>query len=233
MNTASTESGASAAGRRTPGRPRIPLERILTTALTILDEDGADALSLRLLAQRLGSSTATLYRHFENRADLVAQVVDRIIGEIEVNDEESGATHWQQAIRRAAVSMFEVLSRHRNVAVLLTEQIPAGPNAAAYRERVLALLLAHGFPQSLAPRAYASLARYVLGFAMQLTADRAAKSRDEARMSAALHQIDAAQFPATRALADFMPIPIEEEFAFGLDLLLAGLAQTRDQHVET
>ncbi|WP_198667206.1 TetR/AcrR family transcriptional regulator [Glycomyces dulcitolivorans] len=204
----------------------------MTTALTILDEDGADALSLRLLAQRLGSSTATLYRHFENRADLVAQVVDRIIGEIEVDEDEAGATHWQQAVRTAAVSMFEVLSRHRNVAALLTEQIPAGPNAAVYRERVLALLLAHGFPPPLASRAYASLARYVLGFAMQLTADPAAKSRDEARMSAALHRIDAARFPATRALADLLPMPIEEEFAFGLDLLLAGLAQTRDQHAE-
>lgn len=232
MNTASTEPGASAAGRRAPGRPRIPLERILTTALTILDEDGADALSLRLLAQRLGSSTATLYRHFENRADLVAQVVDRIIGEIEVDEAEDNATHWQQAVRTAAVSMFETLGRHRNVAVLLTEHIPAGPNAAAYRERVLALLLKHGFPPPLAPRAYAALSRYVLGFAMQLTPDRAAQSRDEARMSDVLHRIDAAQFPATRAVADFMPVPLEDEFAFGLDLLLAGLTQIGDQHAE-
>ena len=52
----------------------------------ILDEEeGADALSLRALAQRLESSTATLYRHFDSRADLLAQVVDRIFGEIDVD----------------------------------------------------------------------------------------------------------------------------------------------------
>jgi hypothetical protein len=39
----------------------VPLERIVATAARIVDEDGSDALSMRTLAQRLGSGTATLY----------------------------------------------------------------------------------------------------------------------------------------------------------------------------
>ncbi len=47
-------------------------------ALQIADEEGAEALSMRALAERLGSGTATPYRHFSNRAELAAQVVDQI-----------------------------------------------------------------------------------------------------------------------------------------------------------
>src|SRR2546430_1768414 len=66
--------------RRGPGRPCLPLDRIVATALRIVDEQGADALSMRSLAQALDSGTATLYRHFANRAELIAQVVDRVFG---------------------------------------------------------------------------------------------------------------------------------------------------------
>lgn len=207
----------------------MPVDLIVATALKILDEEGAEALSLRALAQRLKSSTATLYRHFTGRADLVAQVVDRIIGEIELDSAETATTSWEQACRAAAYNLFEVLSRHRNVAPLLGEHIPAGPNAAAGREYFLALLLANGFPPDLAARAYALLSRYILGFAMQLRPDPVATSREEAQFSAAAHRLDPARFPATAAVADSLPVPLEEEFALGLDLLLAGLARLRDR----
>lgn len=208
------------------------MDLIVGTALRIVDEEGAEALSLRALAQRLKSSTATLYRHFTGRADLVARVVDRIIGEIELDSAQTTATSWRLACRAAAYNMFEVLSRHRNVAPLLGEHIPAGPNAAANREHLLGLLLATGFPPDLAARAYAVLTRYVLGFAMQLRPDPVATSREEAQFAAAAHRLDPARFPATAAVADSLPVPLEEEFALGLDLLLAGLAQLRDRAPE-
>ena len=69
--------------RRSPGRPPVPRDRIIATALRIVDEEGAGALSMRTLAEHLGSGTAMLYRHFANRADLVAQVGDRVLGEVE------------------------------------------------------------------------------------------------------------------------------------------------------
>jgi len=72
----------------------MPREQIVAAALAILDEEGADALSLRALAQRLESSTATLYRHFDSRADLLAQVVDRIFGEIDVEQRAASFAYY-------------------------------------------------------------------------------------------------------------------------------------------
>lgn len=214
-------AGPVQAARR-PGRPPVPLERIISTALQIVDDDGADALSMRTLAQHLGSGTATLYRHFDNRAALVAHVVDRMFGAVEPKGDELRAMGWQQALRTVAHTMFEALARHRNAARLMVEEIPLGPNAMALREHCVAALLDSGFPPRTAAHAFATLSRYVLGFAIQVN------GHDDAQLSAVFQNVDPALFPATATVAGSMPIPIEDEFSFGLELLLSGLAHLRD-----
>ena len=42
-------------------------------------------------------------------------------------------------------------------------------------------------------------------------------------MSAAFHHLDPSRYPATVAVADELPVPLEEEFTFGLRLIVAGL----------
>ncbi|WNM33596.1 TetR/AcrR family transcriptional regulator C-terminal domain-containing protein [Streptomyces sp. Li-HN-5-11] len=206
----------------------MPLERIVATALQIVDEEGADALSMRTLAQRLGSGTATLYRHFDNRAALVAHVVDRMFGVVELSGDELLAMGWQQALRTVAHTMFDALTRHRNAACLMAEHIPLGPNAMALREHCVAVLLDSGFPPRVAAYAYATLARYVLGFAVQVDGHGGAGEPDDAQVSAVFQTVDADLFPATVTVAGSMPVPIEDEFSFGLELLLGGLARLRD-----
>jgi AcrR family transcriptional regulator len=209
--------------RRSPGRPAVPLDRILATALRLVDEEGAEALSMRSLAQRLESGTATLYRHFTSRAVLIAHVVDRVFGEVELDSEALAEMSWDQACQAVAQAMFDTLGKHRKVAPLLIEQTPIGPNAMVLRERCMAVLLDGGLPPSLAARAYATLARYVLGFAIQLAGPEDGAERE--RVSAYFHTLPSAEFPATLAVADSLPVPLEDEFAFGLELIINGLRQ--------
>ena len=214
----------STSHRRSPGRPAIPLDRIVTTALQIVDEQGADALSMRTLAQRLDSGTATLYRHFTGRADLIAHVVDLVFGSVEIDTAKLSAMTWQEAGKVAAHSMFDALRSHPNVAPLLTEGVPIGPNAMAAREGLIAILLDNGFPPALAARSYATLARYILGFAIQITGPR--DDLDDAGVAQVFHNLDPRQFPATIKVADSLPVPLDDEFAFGLELIIDGLTQT-------
>ena len=206
---------------RSRGRPALPVDRILVAALELVDEQGADALSMRSLAQRLGSGTATLYRHFANRSELVAQMVDRMLGEIDIDEPAIAALSWQQACTLFARHMFDALARHGRVASLLIGHVPMGPNALAHRERILSVLLDNGFPPVVAAHAYATLSRYVLGFAIQLSGSPPAEQ--DAQLATAFHALDPSRYPATVAVADDLPVPLEEEFAYGLRLIVAGL----------
>ena len=207
--------------RRPRGRPALPLDRILAAALELVDEQGADALSMRSLAQRLESGTATLYRHFANRSELVAMMVDRMIGEIDFDADAVAALPWQQTCILFAQYMFDALGQHGNVAPLLIGHVPMGPNALAAREKILAILLDNGFPPVVAAHAYATVSRYVLGFAIQFSGS--ATAEQDARLAAAFHELDPSRYPATVAVADDLPVPLDEEFAYGLQLIVAGL----------
>ena len=210
--------------RRSPGRPSFAPERFVDAALELVDIDGADALSMRALAQRLDSGTATLYRHFGSRAHLVAQVVDRVFGEVDLNSRTLTDRSWQHSCTAIANAMFAALRKHPAAARLLLEHTPLGPNAMMLREKGLGLFLDNGFTPDLAARSYATLSRYVLGFAIQLAEQ---PDGHEASDADAFHGVDPARFPATLAAADYMPVALEDEFDFGLGLIIDGLARAR------
>lgn len=214
--------------RRSRGRPALPMDRILAAAVELLDEHGAEALSMRSLAQRLESGTATLYRHFSGRSELVSAVIDEILGEVDLDAPTLAASPWPQACIAFAQHMFDALRRHGNVAPLLVEYTPTGPNALANRERCLAVLLDNGFAPAVAAHAYATLARYVLGFAIQLSGATANGAQQEAELSAAFHRLDPSRYPATVAVADELPVALTDEFAFGLRLIVDGLERLRE-----
>jgi AcrR family transcriptional regulator len=208
--------------KRRPGRPPIPRERILQTALDLIDEDGPEALSLRALADRLSSSTATLYRHVSGRSELINLVIDRMIGEAGLHERDYADLPWDEACHRIATTVFETLSRHGNAARLLVDVVPTGPHGMAVRELLLGTLLRAGFPPDVAARTMAMLAHYVLGFAMQLPQAGAGPARPDG--TDGLRGAAPDDFPHIASVAHLLPRPLPEEFAFGLDLLLTALS---------
>jgi AcrR family transcriptional regulator len=211
------------------GRPPRSLERIVSAALETVDEVGVD-FSMRLLADRLGSGTATLYRHLAGKDELMVYVVDRLLGEVKIDTDEDTLTSatWQQAIARGASAFYEVLKRHPNALPLLVSQVPVGPNALANRERSLAVLLACGFPADLAARAHTAVAHYVVGFALQQHAPGAPSREDAAGLRDFYRALPAERYPATLTAADALTsVPLSEEFSFGLELVLDGIELAR------
>ncbi|WP_372984762.1 TetR/AcrR family transcriptional regulator [Microbacterium sp.] len=202
--------------KRKPGRPPVPRQTIIDTALRLVDERGADALTLRALAVELSSSTATLYRHVHNRAELVGLVVDRMLADVElpslqVDDRDS----WDEVCHRTATAIFVTMAEHRKVAPLLIERFPDGPNAILLRERMARALLRAGFSAEVAAKSVAMLGRYILGFSMQADADNENGHDQPVR--------DAVSTPHLARVAAYLPQPLIAEFDFGLSLMLQGL----------
>jgi len=217
------------AERRKPGRPPIPVGRIVDAALQIIDEGGMDALSMRSLAKHLNSSTATLYRHFPTREALARSVIDRVLGEVDVDPDNYRFLEWRPACEKIAAGTFEAFRRHRQAALLLADHSPVGPNAAAVRERTLAVLMDGGLSAAVAARSGAMIGHLILGFAIQLGGEREVTKADREAFRKAIHDMDLTQFPATAAVkqARWRPTSIDEEFAFALAMVLDGLAQLR------
>src|SRR5437762_10968375 len=68
------------------GRRRQPLSRqaIVEAAVRILDAEGADALTVRRLADELNTGPATLYWHIGSKDELGELVYDHVMAEVEL-----------------------------------------------------------------------------------------------------------------------------------------------------
>lgn len=205
------------------GRPALDTDHILATALSLVDQHGAQAFSLRMLADALDSGTATLYRHFASKGEILAHLVDRVLGETSLEDLDTLAT-WQEVLTVMAHHFYDALRRHPHIVPPLMAQVPVGPNGLAQRERVLRALLDHGLAADLAARSFTAVGHYVVGFTAQQHGPAAAAAEAAPQLSAFYRQLDPTTYPAiTQAATSLTFVPLVEEFSFGLDLLVTGL----------
>jgi AcrR family transcriptional regulator len=210
------------------GRPPRSFENIVSVAADLVDEFGVDGVNMRLLAERLETGTATLYRHVTGKDELMVYVLDSRMGEIvgAYDAEAARPRTWREALERIAFAYRGFLVAHPNVLPLLVGRLPVGPHALTIRERSLAALTERGFSQELAARAFTTLLQYVVGSAVTQAGspapDEAAAIRDYYR------SLDAAAYPHVAAAAEALThTPREAGFVEGLEIVLDGIDRIR------
>ncbi|HNP57099.1 MAG TPA: TetR/AcrR family transcriptional regulator [Gordonia sp. (in: high G+C Gram-positive bacteria)] len=221
------EADSRRRGRRR-GRPSRSLEQILETAVTLLDEGGADALSMRSLAAALDSSTATLYRQLPGgKEELEALIVDRLMGEtmtelaqeLQGSSSRPGVEHLAERIRIGAGTSFRVLRRHPAAARLFLLQRPVGPVALFRQEAGIQQMIRDGLAPADAADTYAALGRLVVGSAVQGADDEVAIVEEVREYYASL---DPERFPALSGVTEY-PRSLDAEFAYALELFIDGV----------
>ena len=211
--------------------PRTPLtrQRVLRAAVALADRGGVGALSMRKLAQELGVEAMSLYHHVANKDDILDGIVDVVFGEIELPTGEAG---WEAAMRRRSVSAREALRRHPWAIGLMESRRSPGPANIRHHDAVLGVLRNAGFPVELAAHAYSLLDSYIYGFALQ----EASLPFHTPEETAEVAQEIMAAFPADDYphLAEIATEHVLQpgydygnEFLYGLDLILDGLARAR------
>ena len=149
-------------------RPRLDRDRVLDTALALIDEEGLHRLTLRGLAKRLGVSPMGVYWHFENKADIVAQLVDHAVGGYDVVPPRSDAGPPDREndlarLIRAFSEMYRGLDEHPGLLPLLSDPASIGPASRAVREALIGIFAALGLPRPGAERAYHHVMSYTIG----------------------------------------------------------------------
>ncbi len=209
------------------GAPRRQLTReaIVDAALGLLDREGLDALSMRRVAQELQTGAASLYQHVANKDELTMLVFDRVSGEIPPPPAPDPA-RWQEQVRETMTNVWRGMIAHRGIAAVAIGAIPSGPNALAFTEGLLGMLQAGGLSPQQCAWAVDNLFKYVTADAYEQSLFPSA-GVEEAHyhdVEQYFRSLPADRFPTmTSMLDELFSGDGEERFAFGLDMMIAGL----------
>jgi AcrR family transcriptional regulator len=221
---------ASQARPREETRPALSRERVLEAAIALADEAGIGSLTMRKLAQELGVEAMTLYYYVAKKDDILNGIVDIVIGEIEL---PSPGDDWKSALRRTAISAYDVLVRHPWAAGLVLSSSGVRQPRLRYMESILGTLRMAGFSAEMTDHGYHALESHIMGFTLwEVGMDLG--SREELARTATdfLATLEREDLPYLVEHVDQHLKPRrpddEGEFAFGLDLLLDGLDRLRE-----
>lgn len=213
---------AAQAPAREPA-PRLSRERVLGAAIGLADSEGIDGLTIRRLASELGVGTMSVYYYVANKDEILDGMVEMVVEEMELPP-ANGA--WKPAIRSAALSAHEVLSRHPWSAGLLLSGNRVSHARLRHMDAILGCLRAGGFTAEETDRAYHALDSHIMGFTLWLVGISAGLARFGPPASF-LERFDTRALPH---LAEHVEQHLRErspdepgEFEFGLDLILDGL----------
>lgn len=203
-------------------RPRsLTPAQIAAAALTVLDRDGHDGMSMRAVAKELHMGTMSLYRYVTDRAELEELVVDSVLSYTELELPPGDAL---VRLRILAERVREAVGAHPSVVPLLLIHRQNSIVSRQWGEIALGVLTEAGFTgraRAIAFRAYLS---YLLG-AMQTAYYSPLDGTGTAMLSEQTH------FPVLAETAKAAQgVRAEEEFREGLELLLRGFQDATKTH---
>jgi len=225
------------------GRPaELDVERVVRAAVELADQDGLNSVTLPKVAQELGFTKMSLYRYVGSKDGLFDLMADFANGSAPALDVSPG--DWRAGLRQWAIANREIYTRHPWLAQLPVSGPPRGPNAIGWMDALLRALRATELDWATKMGILILLGGYVRhasSLAQQLAEgsddaglDQARVEQDYGRTLAKL--VDPDRFPeAAKLFASpfFTPPaeqpaekPADDEFVFGLELILDGVAAT-------
>jgi AcrR family transcriptional regulator len=207
-----------------PARTRGPkaaltLDQIADAAIAVADAEGLAAVSMQRVAAAVGYTKMSLYRYVPGKAELVAVMLERGIGEPPA---EPAAGDWRDQLTDWCRSIYAKYAAHPWSAEATMGARPLGPNEMAWMERALTAL----------PAGLTGVERLdtvaVLALHTRTLAGQAAHAALEAEFTAAVGAVlmrHAEKYPAVAAaMADAARGDGHDQaFEFGVARILDGV----------
>ena len=204
-----------------PGKDRAPLTRtrIAEAAVTLIDAEGEGRFTMRRLAQALGVDPMAVYHHLPNKAAVVHEAIEAVLGECPL-PKPTGP--WPDRVRAICHAYAGLAVSHPGMFPLLCVHQQFVPSDHRVYEAVLAAVSEAGVSDRETVWAASALLGYAAGFALDaLTGTHRPLTAAEQDQIKALPE---AAYPAThRLMAAVLDTDLDQEFRFGIDILLAGI----------
>jgi AcrR family transcriptional regulator len=207
--------------------------RIITAAVELIERDGVEAVSMRRIADHVGSDVMCLYDHVASRDALFDDVADRIMAAVDFTA-RPGAS-WEEQLRAQARAFRQIARAYPRCTMLVISR-PVN-TAAALRpvEAALATLRGAGLDPEDAVRVVRTFVAFLAGSLVRqvgvapglepqrpLSQDPAVRSADRP-----IH-LNPADFPQVMTMsAEFLHRDHDADFEFGLDLLIRAVSDLR------
>lgn len=147
-----------------PTSPKLSVERIVDTAMDIVDGDGMDALTMRAISKRLGTKSASLYHHIEDRDTLIDGMIDRVMKAIDLTPIDH--PDLSTALLGQALAFLDAVAKHPNLAEMIAIRPVRSSASFTYYELMLARLTETGMAPDDALCVLYAIDDYVLGAAV-------------------------------------------------------------------
>ncbi|MET8526794.1 TetR/AcrR family transcriptional regulator [Micromonospora sp. NPDC005172] len=217
------------------GRPaELDVDRIVGAAVDLADHEGLDGVTLQKVAQTLGFTKMALYRHVGSKEELLELMADHAYGPAPRLD----ADVWRDGVHLWAAAIRARYAEHPWLVEVPVAGPPRGPNAIDWMDAFLRALHDTG----LDPRTKAGVLVVVSGYVRnailqgrQMAEGRSGTGlsqadveRDYGRALAAL--VHPERFPEAAPMfavgafeSEAGEDPEDQDFVFGLDLILDGV----------
>lgn len=224
---------ASEQGPRREARPGLSVDKIVATAVDLADRGGIGAVTMARIAQELGFTTMSLYRHVPGKDDLLVLMVDAASAE---PPDVSTSADWRGGLEQWAWGQLADLRRHPWILEIPVTGPPMTPKALAWMDCALQAMAGTGLDEGEKVGSLLLITGYVLNAARfavempQAVESASAAVESDATYGALLAQVvDAGRFPAlSRAVeSGLFDDPdtgfSDADFDFGLQRVLDGI----------
>jgi AcrR family transcriptional regulator len=210
--------------------------------MSIADMDGIESVTMRRVAKELGAGTMTLYHYVRSKDELIALVIDRLMGELVIPEAEMPG-EWREAFAAIARRSHEAFRAHGWIHELIVRAEPEdaqmGNNGLRHFEQSLQAASLTGVAPEDQLELIAFLDDYVFGYSLRQREEHLSQSHGEEHVEAMssyiAEQLETGQFPRVAALlAGRSPRAFVEEmierfagetrFERGLQRVLDGIA---------
>ncbi len=198
---------------------------MIDAALTVMDAEGLDAVSMRRVAREVGVEAMSLYNHVEDKDDLLRGICDHVMGGFEFPAEDGG--DWVERCKAGARAWRRLLQAHPDMMRLFAETHgpdPSSLDSLRPTEFALALIREGGLSDRDTVQAFHALGGYIQGFVMMEGGSIKGRADKGEAFGEAAGAVPADVFPVLAAVGRyFAECDADEQFEFGLDLMIRGI----------
>ena len=205
-------------------RQPIDRDRVVATALELVEREGLEALTMRRLGRALGVEAMSLYHYFPSKERLLDALVEAVVEAMDVSGME-GTGSWEERLKEGFRAYRRLAHRYPHVFPLVGRRPVATLAALRPVELALDILRSAGLAPAEALQAFRTLSSFTFGYA--LSELRGFAIAEAAARTGPPDPIDTRGFPRlAEALGQASGVDRDREFEDGLGIVVRGIRDT-------